>query len=331
LNKSLKEALGLLKPLKNHLEEAEAEKKELSKEVRTLRRKLTKMEIGGMDTIVAAFPNNSNSLDRTPVASNANGGLEDERRLRREKEELEETVRHLEQENSQLHDALDEMSRMNNNSGAVSSGNKNNTEATTISPNSKMESRMNQEIVELKSRYEVTQSRLEDAYDENHALVEALKEKEESEKDAIEGMRILREKLRKTELDLENAKYIATSALVKVEQARSEQNGGSSNPFDNESHTVHSLEEKALELDILAAAGMRPAAAGMPPLPPSNHHQQQLFHSLQHQEHPSMQNHRGSQMQQPLYMSPEGIMSNDSSSNSPARSWAGRQSRLADF
>ena len=187
-----------------------------------------------------------------------------------------------------------------------------NTPSTNVA--SKSEARLKEELVELKSRYEVTQSRLEDAYVENHTLVDALKEKEESEKDAFEGMRILREKLRRAEMDLENAKYIATSALVKVEQAKKEkQNISMESAFETESHTVHSLEEKAIELDLLAAAGIQPLPASMSPSRKGRaggipHHQQQ-------QAYASGGNH-----QQQM-----------NSSGSHANSWVGKRSRLADF
>jgi predicted nuclease with TOPRIM domain len=75
----------------------------------------------------------------------------------------------------------------------------------------KNESRLKEEIVEVKSRYEVTQSRLEDAYLENHTLVEALNKREREENDMAQEIQILRG-------ELDNAKFVATSALVKVEE-----------------------------------------------------------------------------------------------------------------
>jgi DNA repair exonuclease SbcCD ATPase subunit len=309
LSKSLKDALGLLKPLKNHLEEAEAENKDLSKEVKTLRRKITSMEISGMGTVVAS----QNGVDphKSLLGSGnlaANNHADD--KILRDKEQLEETVRHLEQENSQLHDALDELSRMND-GGMSPKGNGN----SIVS--SKAEVRLNQEIVELKSRYEVTQSRLEDAYVENHTLVEALKEKEEAEKDAVEGMRILREKLRKTEMDLQNAKYIATSALVKVEQAKSLENNSSINSgFETESHTVLSLEEKAIEL------GVRPSLASLSQSPSDN--------SVKARQFP--QQHHPQKQQQPSYNSGSGGQPNmHHNGTNHTSGWAGKRSRLADF
>lgn len=321
LTKNLKEALSLLKPLKNHLEDAEAEKKELTKEVRNLRKKITSIEISGMGTVVAS-PNGVN----TPLAGNGNKN-EDNESLLRDKKQLQDTVRHLEQENSQLHDALDEMSRVNNstNNDLLSpldkkvAGGKPNTPGSAIS--NKSEARLNQEIVELKSRYEVTQSRLEDAYVENHTLVEALKEKEESEKDAIEGMRILREKLRKTEMDLENAKFIATSALVKVEEAKKmDLNRSIDSAFGGETHTVHSLEEKAIELDLLASAGIQPSRNN------TNGNKSIFFHPGNNQNH-QMPQQQLQQQQQGLF--PGGHHQQQYHS---AASWAGKRSqRLADF
>jgi hypothetical protein len=312
LNKSLKDALGLLKPLKNHLEEAEAENKDLSKEVKTLRRKVTSMEISGMGTVVAS-QNGVEALKSASDSGNLAANNHPDEKILREKEQLEETVRHLEQENSQLHDALDELSRMND--GGMSpkaSGN------SIVS--SKAEVRLNQEIVELKSRYEVTQSRLEDAYVENHTLVEALIEKEESEKDAVEGMRILREKLRKTEMDLQNAKYIATSALVKVEQAKSLENNVSINSgFESESHTVLSLEEKAIEL------GVRLSSASLSQSPSNNGVKARQFHNQSH--HPQQE-----QQQQPSYNSEVGGQPKlHHNGTNHTNGWAGKRSRLADF
>lgn len=308
LNKSLKEALSLLKPLKSHLEEAEAENRDLKKEVKSLRRKVTSMDVMGS---VVASPS-SHSIDpKTPQGVETPASVMREEQFRREKERLEETLRHLESENSQLHDALDEMSRMNN---SITSGV---DPLSPKTPNShitnKAEAKLNQEIVELKSRYEVTQSRLEDAFVENHTLVEALKEKEESEKEAMEGMRILREKLRRTEMDLENAKFIATTALVQVEQARKrEQDLSFDGGFGSETHTLHSLEEKAIELDLMSSAGMKPVAS---PGSPSRRQLGSQFHSQQHQHHHQSPSYMGGYQQQ--YPSKNG--------------WAEKRSRLADF
>lgn len=91
LQRSLKEALGLIKPLQSHLEESEQEKAALLEELKVLR---------------------------------SSNGLHD-------------VVQQLELENSQLQDALEEMSQ-------------------TVASD-----RLAQELVELQSRYEVTQQRLE--------------------------------------------------------------------------------------------------------------------------------------------------------------------------
>jgi CAP-Gly domain-containing linker protein 1 len=80
------------------------------------------------------------------------------------------------------------------------------------------QNKLQEELVEVKSKYEVTQDRLESASVENHALVEALRQKEHAEKEMMEELEILRRKLEKSNHELENAKYIATSALMKVEE-----------------------------------------------------------------------------------------------------------------
>jgi chromosome segregation ATPase len=173
LNKSLREALGLLKPLQMHLEEAEDEKNELRDELLAVR---TRQGEG-------------QSVRSRDIPSEQNGETI---------AHLEDTVRQLEQENSQLHDALEDMSQSLN--------------VSHLSGKSqKSESRLKEEIVEVKSRYDVTKSRLEDAYVENHTLVEALNKREQEESDMMQEIQILRG-------ELANAKFVATSALVKVEE-----------------------------------------------------------------------------------------------------------------
>jgi chromosome segregation ATPase len=172
LNKSLKEALGLLKPLQSHLEEAEDEKNELRDELMAVRKR-----VGDESSVSREIPS---ELNEEKISH------------------LESTISQLEQENSQLHDALEEMSQSLNVSHLSGMSQKN-------------ESRLKEEIVEVKSRYEVTQSRLEDAYLENHTLVEALNKREREENDMAREIQILRG-------ELENAKFVATSAFVQVEE-----------------------------------------------------------------------------------------------------------------
>lgn len=213
LKRSLKEALSLLRPLQMHLEEAEAEKKELLQELRQLRKK---GETEGKPSKARSVSNESKTL-----------------------RELETTVRLLELENAQLHDALEDMSQSINAShvsGATGTSNKH-------------DSRLREEIVQLKSRNEVTQKQLEMAKREKNSLAEALSSRGGSdEKETLEELRALREKLRKTEAELENAKFIATSALVRVEEFAtqdSEQVSSYGSDFDHEAM----FQEKALQLD----------------------------------------------------------------------------------
>jgi chromosome segregation ATPase len=176
LNRSLKEALGLLKPLQMHLEEAEDEKSELRDELLALQKRTSEDP-----SVRSREVPNARNVEK--ISS------------------LEKNVQQLEQENSQLHDALEDMSQSFNVS-----------HLSGISKTSqKSESRLKEEVVEIKSRYEVTQSRLEDAYIENHTLVEALTQREQKEKEMAQEIQILRG-------ELENAKFLATSALVKVEE-----------------------------------------------------------------------------------------------------------------
>mmetsp|Transcript_5068 Transcript_5068/g.12436 ORF Transcript_5068/g.12436 Transcript_5068/m.12436 type:complete len:928 (-) Transcript_5068:180-2963(-) len=182
LNKSLKEALGLLKPLQLHLEEAENEKSEIARELRNLKKRFRQLQMGELD-----------DQSRSTIT-----GVESSFELSKVKEELEETIRQLELENSELHDALEDLAE---------DGRQQNNEA-----------KVRQRLVELNSRYEVTQNKLEDAHVENHALVKALKQKEIEEVKRKSDMIQLEGKLHKAESELVNAKKIAQSALVKVEE-----------------------------------------------------------------------------------------------------------------
>jgi len=165
LNGTLKEALGLLKPLQMHLEEAEKEKRELLKQI------------------------------QSGTSSGRN-----EQTLR----ELQSAVKHLERENSQLHDALEDASQLN---------------ASHLSGMSnKTDSKIRAQFVEMKSRYEVTRNRLEGAEMENNALLEDLNKRDEDEQAMIDELTMLRQELKSSEAELENAKYIATSALVRVDE-----------------------------------------------------------------------------------------------------------------
>lgn len=120
LGRSLKEALNLLRPLQRHLEEAEEEKKQLTHELDTLKR-----QRGGNQRVQV----------------------------------LQLEVEKLEQENSQLHNALEDASQHN---------------VSQMSGIGAGDARLREEIVELKSRYEVTQNRLQQAMAENRSLAQAL-------------------------------------------------------------------------------------------------------------------------------------------------------------
>jgi chromosome segregation ATPase len=178
LTKSLKEALGLLKPLQSHLEIAEREKNELEKQLKASNKKLDQFEQEQSRSRALTVPDSDT-------------------------EKLKNAISHLEEENDKLHHALEEVSQ---------------NLSMTGEENNRTQSRLQESLVEVKSRYEVTQDKLEGALAENHALIDALKRKEHSEKELSEEVESLRERIRKSEQELENAKYIATSALMKVEE-----------------------------------------------------------------------------------------------------------------
>jgi chromosome segregation ATPase len=189
LNGSLKEALTLLRPMQRHLEEAEREKKEMAKELTALKRR------GG-----------------AAAARGGNGKSESETNQQHVRD-LEYTVQQLEKENTQLHDALEEMSQSIN-ASHLSGG-------TNLS--GKNESKLREDLVEMKSRYEVTQSRLEDAFVENHTLVEALRKREKEEKEMVEELHVLRQKLKQSQAQLE--------------RTRSRSFGGGSSTYSGHSHS----------------------------------------------------------------------------------------------
>ena len=211
LNRSLKEALNLLRPLQTHLEEAEKEKRALSRELQALK-------TGGRSTLSAPVSEDSDSL-----------------------RELRETVRQLERENTQLHDALEDMSQSIN--ASQISG------MTGLSQ--KNEGRLREEIVELKSRYEVTQDRLNDSYVENRSLSDALKTREQEEHKMSEEVRALKEKLKQTQAELENAKFIASTALMDKESR-------SSVPQDREVDYLQRARQVEQEIRSKRTNGRRP-------------------------------------------------------------------------
>jgi chromosome segregation ATPase len=161
LNDSLKEALSLLKPLQMHLETAEREKKSMSKQLKSARKK------------VAMLENNATAKSRSL-------DIPDD-----QVSDLEVVIKELENENAQLRP---------------------------------QQSKLQLERVELQARYDVTQKKLDATTVENRALVDALQHHEQKEREMMEELRKLRKQLQKSNHELENAKFIATSALVKVEE-----------------------------------------------------------------------------------------------------------------
>jgi hypothetical protein len=171
LNKSLKDALGLIKPLQIHLEESENEKRQVMQELESY-----KQAPGTGDNASRKELQLSSAMGVVPPTQNA-VSIEVVR-------DLEATVRQLEKENAMLQDALEDMSQSLNASHLsgtnfiLSPNNQRRLQQPMIvssHPKSMQEGkRLHQELVELQSRYEVTQSRLNDAYSENRSLREQL-------------------------------------------------------------------------------------------------------------------------------------------------------------
>jgi len=230
LNKSLKDALGLIKPLQYHLEEAEQEKRELADELHEL-----KLQNGTSSANASrSLPTNG----RHPEDSNSGKNAAAMRHL-------EKTIQQLERENSQLQDALEDMSQSIN-ASHISHQQQSPDQKEKAS---KIESRLREELVELKSRYEVTQGRLEDSFVENHSLVEALQKREKEEGAMVKELKVLREQLERSKAELDSAKYIATASLVKIDQMKhgdSRQSGKSLEDLYREKEAVIEQEMKRL-------------------------------------------------------------------------------------
>jgi chromosome segregation ATPase len=172
--------------------------------------------------------------------------------------------------------------------------------------------KVQEELVELKSRYQVTQNMLESATVENHALVDALKQKEHLEQKMKGEIDDLKAKLRKSDLELENAKYIATSALIKVEELTMEsvknrpvdKNGKPISPIrltvggqsSQEDDEVHYLRKKveALEKEIETAKELNGSLEG------SIQERDRILHALaDHHSQPM------SSFEKEIYLSPQ--------------------------
>ena len=151
LNDSLKEALGLLKPLQMHLETSERERKQLTRQLKAVRKTLADRE------------RNSGLVGKWDVIDDQGSDKE------------------------------------------------------VIMRGLPQNSRHQKEVLEWKARHDEMRQNLDSAKIENNALVDALKRRESKERELIKEISTLRKKLEKSNHELENAKFIATSALMKVE------------------------------------------------------------------------------------------------------------------
>ena len=120
-----------------------------------------------------------------------------------------------------LHDALEDMSQSLNAShvsGAspssrILSSKHHPTNDINSNTNNNESTRLHQEFVELQSRYEVTQTRLEDAYHENHTLSELVQQEQDEKYMLHDEVTTLREQLI---LQQKQSGGIATKSSVSI-------------------------------------------------------------------------------------------------------------------
>uniref|UniRef100_A0A7S2UPS0 Uncharacterized protein n=1 Tax=Attheya septentrionalis TaxID=420275 RepID=A0A7S2UPS0_9STRA len=195
LNSSLKEAVGLLKPLQGHVKSAEKEKRRLEKQLVESKRRVESGEssrtIGKQDQI------------ETELMV-----------VQREKKELESRLRRLESEKINLEEKVQNLAeeivreRGESSSNGVSNGGKSSDKLTKLKA----------KLVEMTSRYDVTKAKLDRATDSNVSLLKDCKRLERAETENAQEIDRLRKQLRKATHDLDKAKIIARNALVKVEE-----------------------------------------------------------------------------------------------------------------
>ena len=180
LNKSLKEAVDILKPLQGHVMAVEKEKAALLHRLKTAESHIEELETS------------SNRAIPQPLSP----GRNDERTIRRleqEKELLEQRVHQLER------DAIDADQR------------------TLGSVMTQDVQRLQEQLADVQKRHENTKQMLDQSAKTNASLLQDLKEMEEEDEEAQEQIASLEQKLIEKDRELAAAKHIATTAMVKVD------------------------------------------------------------------------------------------------------------------
>jgi len=181
LNKSLKEAVEILKPLQGHVETVEKEKLALINKLTAAENRIKDLEAS------------SSSRALSPSKQQDNGSERTIKLLAHEKALLEQRVEELQRE------SMDAEQR------------------TVGSDMTKDVHRLQERLAEMERRYNTTKNMLDQSAKTNASLLQDLKEMEEEDEEAQEQIALLTESLEEKGKELTAAKYIATTAIAKVD------------------------------------------------------------------------------------------------------------------
>ncbi len=183
LNKSLKEAVDILKPLQGHVMTVEKEKAALLQRLKTAESRVQELESSSARGLPSPPP-------PPPPGRNDDRAV---RRLEQEKELLKQRIHQLER------DAIDVDQQ---------------TLGSTVTQNVQ---RLQEQLVDVQARYEKSRKMLDQSAKTNASLLQDLREMEDEDDEAQEQIALLEQKLMEKDKELVAAKHIATTAMVKVD------------------------------------------------------------------------------------------------------------------
>ena len=183
LNKSLKEAVDILKPLQGHVMTVEKEKAALLQRLKTTESRIEELESSSARGLPSPPP-------PPPPGRNDDRAV---RRLEQEKELLKQRIHQLER------DAIDVDQQ---------------TLGSTMTQNVQ---RLQEQLVDVQARYEKSRNMLDQSAKTNANLLQDLREMEDEDEEAQEQIALLEQTLMEKDKELVAAKQIATTAMVKVD------------------------------------------------------------------------------------------------------------------
>ena len=183
LNKSLKEAVDILKPLQGHVMTVEKEKAALLQRLKTTESRIEELESSSARGLPSPPP-------PPPPGRNDDRAV---RRLEQEKELLKQRIHQLER------DAIDVDQQ---------------TLGSTMTQNVQ---RLQEQLVDVQARYEKSRKMLDQSAKTNANLLQDLREMEDEDEEAQEQIALLEQTLMEKGKELVAAKQIATTAMVKVD------------------------------------------------------------------------------------------------------------------